>query len=94
MKANAAVSNKGRYPSFTSYTCQVGYSLKQPVTKSQSVTCQVNGTWTGSLPVCEGIPCSILAINNGSVQPADIIRYPDEAGIFRNVVFHLRIRKY
>ena len=38
------------YNSVVTYTCDVGYTLEG----SNSITCQSNGQWSGSVPQCQG----------------------------------------
>ena len=45
-----STSNGGLYPSTATYTCSSGYELIGDITRS----CQTNGAWAGSAPVCQG----------------------------------------
>ena len=39
------------YRSTVMYSCKFGYKLKG----EQSRTCEASGSWSGTLPVCEGV---------------------------------------
>ncbi|EDQ85702.1 uncharacterized protein MONBRDRAFT_38713 [Monosiga brevicollis MX1] len=50
------VSNNGIFPATATYNCQAGYTLTADGTR----TCQTDGTWSGSVPACTGVPCETL----------------------------------
>jgi hypothetical protein len=53
------------YGATATYVCQVGYGPPLPSTR----TCQIDGTWSGSLPTCNLVNCHApMGIDHGSVS--------------------------
>jgi len=53
------------YGSTATYSCAPGYSLNSPAT----VTCQANGVWSGTVPLCNPVDCGPIATpDNGTVS--------------------------
>ncbi len=75
---NGAVTstNDGNYPSTATYTCDAGYTLNGPATR----TCQTDGAWDGADPTCDPVPCDALsAPSHGAVSTSNENLYPSTA---------------
>jgi len=70
------------YSSVATYSCIPGYLMSGSITR----TCQADGTWSGSVPMCEIITCSTLSatspltVSAAAVNIGDVITYSCEAG--------------
>ncbi|KAI8500841.1 hypothetical protein Bbelb_216590, partial [Branchiostoma belcheri] len=62
------------YQDVVTFSCDQGYELDG----STSVTCQVDGTWSGNIPHCNAIQCAARqAPANGAVRPTGAVSYPN-----------------
>eukprot|EP00043_Microstomoeca_roanoka_P000945 m.30101 g.30101 ORF g.30101 m.30101 type:complete len:2800 (-) comp10579_c1_seq1:225-8624(-) len=75
--ASVQTSNSGVYPSTATYTCLTGYELSN--SNQRTLTCQTDGSWSGTLPSCVGVPCPSLSLDLGTVSPSGPIQYPNTA---------------
>jgi len=80
------VTNAGKYPSVASYQCNNGYQTQDKTLRK----CTVSGSWDGSKPQCQGIPCAALpAMPNGAVTSTNDGRFPSRASYQCNTGFVL-----
>ncbi|XP_019617399.1 PREDICTED: E-selectin-like [Branchiostoma belcheri] len=60
------------YQDVVTFSCDQGYELDG----STSVTCQVDGTWSGNIPHCNAVQCAARqAPANGAVSPTGAVSY-------------------
>ncbi|CAH1258864.1 LRP6 [Branchiostoma lanceolatum] len=86
--ANGALSPVGAnsYQDRVTFSCNPGYRLKG----ASSVTCQADGTWSRSVPICTGTCPTLTAPVNGALIPArassanDVVRITCNNGYVRN----------
>jgi hypothetical protein len=72
-KVNATYTTWG---SIASYTCNSGYSM----TGASTRTCQSDGTWSGTLPICTLVDCGTApSISNGTLLNAYATTYGSTA---------------
>ena len=65
-----------RYPLTATFSCHPGYRLVGAV----SLDCSVDGSWSGSAPVCQAVTCAALAsVAHGSVEATNGGTYPSTA---------------
>ncbi|XP_078661525.1 P-selectin-like [Branchiostoma floridae x Branchiostoma belcheri] len=61
---NGAVSGSNTYGEELTFTCDTGYALVGALT----LTCQADGTWSGSPPTCEVLQCPIVPSPTNGVK--------------------------
>ncbi|XP_033110344.1 multiple epidermal growth factor-like domains protein 10 [Anneissia japonica] len=59
------------YGSIVTYVCNTGYNLLG----AASVTCQPEGTWSQSAPVCQVVNCGIVSVGEGVFVNGGIFTY-------------------
>ncbi|XP_033126533.1 sushi, von Willebrand factor type A, EGF and pentraxin domain-containing protein 1-like, partial [Anneissia japonica] len=59
------------YGSTVTYVCNTGYNLLG----AASVTCQSDGTWSQSAPVCQVVNCGIVSVGEGVFVNGGIFTY-------------------
>ncbi|KAL9972183.1 hypothetical protein ACROYT_G018440 [Oculina patagonica] len=64
-------SSQYQYGYSISFTCDVGYTLQG----SQVRTCQTNGQWTGTQPVCQIVDCGDPGVPTNGVRYGDTFTY-------------------
>jgi hypothetical protein len=66
--ANGSLSHTTTtYGSTATYSCDAGYGL----VGAETVTCQADGTWSGSAPTCEPLYCDVVYQLTGTFRVSD-----------------------
>ncbi|KAI8485711.1 hypothetical protein Bbelb_365450 [Branchiostoma belcheri] len=81
---NGAVSGSNSYGDVLSFTCDTGYNL----VGSTTLTCQSDGTWSGSSPTCTIVQCRALTPPangemSGSRSYQDVMQFTCHSGYER-----------
>ncbi|XP_078703844.1 sushi, von Willebrand factor type A, EGF and pentraxin domain-containing protein 1-like [Branchiostoma floridae x Branchiostoma belcheri] len=85
---NGAVTPEGAvsYPNRVTFTCNTGYHL----IGSAVATCQSDGTWSNSVPICTAVQCPAQsAPTNGVVTPTASVFYPNGVTFTCNTGYQL-----